>query len=200
MYQWLCRTILLLNEHRDMSLGEVEYCLDLMHSKRTVSSKFYTLCMQAHAQIMRLAHIVVATTVSAAYINAKIKSNDYFLPDVAILDEASQASWADTFCFLKHEVSRMVLVGDENQLDPTVISQNKVLKETVFARLSQKNPSYFVMLDTQYRMHPQIAVFPNLYFYGGLIKDGVDEVDRYSPIPYFSHHPVSFVGHAFLES
>jgi superfamily I DNA and/or RNA helicase len=45
-------------------------------------------------------------------------------------------------------------MGDENQLDPTVISQDKLLKETVFGKLSKKRKEYFVMLDTQYRMHP----------------------------------------------
>ena len=30
------------------------------------------------------------------------------------------------------------------------------------------------MLDTQYRMHPEISEFPRTKFYGGLLKDGID--------------------------
>jgi hypothetical protein len=41
-----------------------------------------------------------------------VNYEDSFIPDVAILDEAAQASWADTFCYLKFNVQRLVLVGD----------------------------------------------------------------------------------------
>jgi superfamily I DNA and/or RNA helicase len=47
-----------------------------------------------------------------------------FWPNIAILDEASQASWADTYCFLGRRVQKMVFIGDDKQLSPTVISQN----------------------------------------------------------------------------
>ena len=48
----------------------------------------------------------------------------------------------------------MVQVGDDKQLDPTVISQDKILKQSVFAKLCHKTFSYFILLDTQYMMHP----------------------------------------------
>lgn len=51
----------------------------------------------------------------------------------------------------------MVLIGDDKQLAPTVISQNEALKETVFTKTFQKNPKYYVLLNRQYRMHPAIA-------------------------------------------
>jgi senataxin len=94
----------------------------------------------------------------------------------------------------------MVLVGDDKQLDPTVISQDKLLKESVFSKLSQKKPEYFVLLDTQYRMHPEISEFPNAYFYESRLKDGVSAEERQNNIYYFAYHPVSFINHNVLES
>ena len=81
------------------------------------------------------------------------------------MDEAAQASWADACCFLIRNVQKMVFIGDENQLTPTVISNDQILKETMFTKLYMKNPKYFVLLNEQYRMHPNIFEFPNMCFY-----------------------------------
>ena len=35
-----------------------------------------------------------------------------------------------------------------------------------------------VLLDEQYRMHPAIAAFPSLHFYGGRVPAGVTAQDR----------------------
>ena len=37
------------------------------------------------------------------------------------------------------------------------------------------------LLDTQYRMHPAIAEFPNLLFYDGKLKSGITAADRPAP-------------------
>jgi superfamily I DNA and/or RNA helicase len=85
--------------------------------------------MQAFTKTISEAHIILTTTVSSVTINKKINDPDFrFIPNAVILDEAAQASWSDTLCFLTYGANRLVLVGDENQLDPTVISQEKVLK------------------------------------------------------------------------
>lgn len=77
-----------------------------------------------------------------------------FHPHIGILDEASQSTWADTYCYLTRGIQKFVLIGDDKQLEPTIISQNEVLKETMFTNLMYKNLNYFLLLDTQYRMHP----------------------------------------------
>ena len=38
------------------------------------------------------------------------------------------------------------------------------------------------MLDTQYRMHREIAAFPSLTFYDGKLKTGVEDMDRIPPL------------------
>jgi len=60
------------------------------------------------------------------------------------------------------------------QLRPTVIGDatgNKILKDTMFEKLAHKNKDYFVHLVEQYRMHPKISEFPNLFVYSGKLKN-----------------------------
>lgn len=75
----------------------------------------------------------------------------------------------------------LVLVGDDNQLPPTIKNtDDKQLGDTTFSRLRASGyPVY--LLDTQYRMHPCISEFPSATFYKGELKNGVGEKDR--PIP-----------------
>jgi len=67
---------------------------------------------------------VIITTTSALKFDHKLDEDQKFKPYVGILDEASQASWADTYCFLVRGVQKMIFIGDDKQLAPTVISQN----------------------------------------------------------------------------
>lgn len=60
------------------------------------------------------------------------------------------------------------LIGDHKQL-PAVVSSPVARRErlhvSLFERLKTHEGVRSVMLDTQYRMHPDIAAFPNLAFY-----------------------------------
>lgn len=81
------------------------------------------------------------------------------------MDEASQSSCSDTLCFLAMDVKKLVLVGDEKQLDPTVLSNDKLLKNSYFITHSQNKKEYFTQLTYQYRMHPYISILANHFFY-----------------------------------
>lgn len=64
---------------------------------------------------------------------------------------------------------------DPNQLPPTVISQMAGVfsyEQSLFVRLQKQCPESVLLLDTQYRMHPEISRFPNSYFYEGKLVDG----------------------------
>ena len=52
------------------------------------------------AKTLHEADVVIVTTVSANKLDQKLSENQKFKPYIGILDEASQASWADTYCFL----------------------------------------------------------------------------------------------------
>ncbi|CAD7948035.1 unnamed protein product, partial [Amoebophrya sp. A25] len=94
-----------------------------------------------------------------------------------VIDEAAQATEADTMLALALNPSRLVLVGDPKQLAATVI-RSKGLREAGYSRslqsrlqpLQKENRRGF--LDTQYRMHPEISLFPRNAYYGGKLRDG----------------------------
>lgn len=118
---------------------------------------------------------IVCTTVNGAGSKALIeasyrgdgsgKSSEF---DVVIIDEACQASEHATLIPLKYNPKVVVMVGDPQQL-PVFSRMNapksKNFGRSLFQRL-QLNGFPVDMLKVQYRMHPDIAMFPSRQFYG----------------------------------
>lgn len=46
-------------------------------------------------------------------------------------------------------------------------------EQSLFVRLQRQCPKSVALLDTQYRMHPSISLFPNNYFYQGRLLNGL---------------------------
>ncbi len=88
------------------------------------------------------------------------------------IDEASQAlEPANWIPILK--ANRVIMAGDHWQLPPTVKSREAEMEglgKTIFERMIHGNPQASVMLETQYRMNPEIVKFSNQYFYEGKLK------------------------------
>ena len=100
-----------------------------------------------------------------------------------IVDEASQLTEPNCLIALVKGCQKAVLVGDHVQLRPTVTPLGAAYQYDVslFERLygQPEIPGVSkIMLDTQYRMHPEIAKFPSTRFYGGKLLSGVLAVDR----------------------
>lgn len=97
-----------------------------------------------------------------------------------LVDEATQATEPAVLVPLMRGCRQLVLVGDHCQLPPTVLStraEEEGHGVPLFSRMVACGvPPY--MLDTQYRMHPCIAMFPSDLFYGGLLKSGVSAPER----------------------
>jgi len=99
---------------------------------------------------------------------------------VCIMDEASQCVEPEALMPLKYGFSKLVMVGDHEQLPATVTSrraQELDYQQSLFSRLisrlaSQPGPSPVLRLETQYRMNPEIADWPARYFYGGKLSNG----------------------------
>ncbi|CAC5412636.1 SETX [Mytilus coruscus] len=94
-----------------------------------------------------------------------------------IMDEAQQATELETLVPLQYGTNKLILAGDPEQLQPTVksqISRDKSFDQSIFQRFCDhfryENCNPILVLDTQYRSHPEIAKFPSNVFYGGQLN------------------------------
>jgi len=102
--------------------------------------------------------------------------------DVVIVDEASQITEPTAIVPLVKNSKRVILVGDHVQLCPTVTEIGKEfnLHISLFEKLhdSKTTQAKKVMLNVQYRMHPDLARFPSARFYDGKLGNGVSPEQR----------------------
>ncbi|XP_034785253.1 probable helicase senataxin isoform X6 [Pan paniscus] len=100
-----------------------------------------------------------------------------------IVDEAGQSCEIETLTPLIHRCNKLILVGDPKQLPPTVISMKaqeygydqsmmarfcRLLEENVEHNMISRLP--ILQLTVQYRMHPDICLFPSNYVYNRNLK------------------------------
>ncbi|NXN95828.1 SETX helicase, partial [Rhinopomastus cyanomelas] len=111
-----------------------------------------------------------------------------------IVDEVRQSCEVETLIPLIHRCNKLVLVGDPRQLPPTVKSvkaQEYGYDQSLMARLHRHLEEQVrmkvlrslpvVQLTVQYRMHPDICLFPSNYVYGRTLKtDKATEENRCS--------------------
>ena len=97
--------------------------------------------------------------------------------ETVIIDEAAQSIELSALIPLKYGCSKCILVGDPKQLPPTVLSREAArfqYEQSLFVRMQANHPDDVHLLDTQYRMHPEISLFPSKAFYDGKLLDGED--------------------------
>jgi DNA replication ATP-dependent helicase Dna2 len=138
-------------------------------------------------KILRTSPLVASTTAtwsSEKYTHFGTGSDNDDSPlqfDVALIDEAGQLTVPAIFGALRF-AKRFILVGDEKQLPPLVLSKEAAalgLARSLFSDLKQRNEDYkknnpqvvsaCVSLRIQYRMHRQISDFASTTFYNGLL-------------------------------
>ncbi|CAH2039510.1 unnamed protein product, partial [Iphiclides podalirius] len=118
---------------------------------------------------------IVVTTLSSAH-NHKMQGLRSRIA-LCIVDEAGQAIEPETLIPLTLNVTRLTLIGDPQQLPGFICSQRAKkhgLGESLFSRLTSTTENWsdgssVVLLNQQYRMHPEIADYPNRAFYAGQI-------------------------------
>lgn len=128
----------------------------------------------AESQCVRNAKFV-ATTVSKAIVDKEIRNGSF---DVVIFDEASMATIPQIAYAAKLARKNFVCMGDFRQLPPIVqSSKESPLNADIFqyCGITQavdqgSNHKWLCLLDTQYRMHPEIADFAGRSIYNGLLK------------------------------
>jgi senataxin len=95
--------------------------------------------------------------------------------EALIVDEAAASTEPDLYIPYHLRPSKLLVVGDPNQLPSTVLSDRAKglgLDVSLQERLMMHCGYDFTMLDVQYRMHPEISSFPSRQFYNSQLRDG----------------------------
>ncbi|KAF8895534.1 SEN1 N terminal-domain-containing protein [Infundibulicybe gibba] len=114
---------------------------------------------------------VICTTLSGAG-HETLQQFDF---EMVIIDEAAQAIELSSLIPLRYRCARCIMVGDPQQLPPTVLSQEACryqYNQSLFVRLQKHQPDSVYLLSIQYRMHPDISRLPSQLFYQGRLHDG----------------------------
>ncbi|KAL1693704.1 SEN1 N terminal-domain-containing protein [Schizophyllum commune] len=127
---------------------------------------------KARRDVLEEAHVVCSTLSGAGH--ESLNESEF---QMIIIDEAAQAIELSSLIPFKFSCSHCVLVGDEKQLPPTVISMQATkfrYNQSLFVRLQRQSPNAVNLLSIQYRMHPSISALPSKVFYDSRLKDGPD--------------------------
>ncbi|OBT68370.1 hypothetical protein VE03_02935 [Pseudogymnoascus sp. 23342-1-I1] len=123
-------------------------------------------------EILNGAHVLCATLSGSGHEMFKNISVEF---ETVIIDEAAQSIEMSALIPLKYNCIKCILVGDPKQLPPTVLSTVAAefgYDQSLFERMQKNHPDRVHLLDTQYRMHPEISSFPRGEFYDGELVDG----------------------------
>ncbi|AJV71080.1 Sen1p [Saccharomyces cerevisiae YJM1574] len=144
---------------------------DEMREKNSVNYRNRDLDRRnAQAHILAVSDIICSTLSGSAH---DVLATMGIKFDTVIIDEACQCTELSSIIPLRYGGKRCIMVGDPNQLPPTVLSgaaSNFKYNQSLFVRMEKNSSPY--LLDVQYRMHPSISKFPSSEFYQGRLKDG----------------------------
>jgi senataxin len=127
---------------------------------------------RAQEEILSAAHVVCATLSGSGHDMFQNLNIDF---ETVVVDEAAQCVEMSALIPLKYGCAKCILVGDPKQLPPTVFSKEAArfqYEQSLFVRMQKNHPKDVHLLDTQYRMHPEISLFPSRTFYDGRLLDG----------------------------
>ena len=125
-------------------------------------------------EILDNAHVICATLSGSGH---EMFQNLNIEFETVIIDEAAQSIELSALIPLKYGCSKCILVGDPKQLPPTVLSREAArfqYEQSLFVRMQANHANDVHLLDTQYRMHPEISLFPSKAFYDGKLLNGPD--------------------------
>lgn len=145
---------------------------DLRERQNTASRDAELSRKRVQQEILDSAHILCATLSGSGHEIFQSLNVEF---DTVIIDEAAQSIELSALIPLKYGCSKCVLVGDPKQLPPTVLSRQAAkfqYEQSLFARMENNHKRDVHLLDTQYRMHPEISLFPSRTFYDSRLKDG----------------------------
>ncbi|KIK69521.1 hypothetical protein GYMLUDRAFT_33895 [Collybiopsis luxurians FD-317 M1] len=145
--------------------------LDSLRDKHTSQSRTMdTARRRARDEVLREADVICSTLSGTGHENL-----EQYEFEMVIIDEAAQAIELSSLIPLKYKCNRCVMVGDPQQLPPTVISMEASkfqYNQSLFVRLQKQRPDAVHLLSIQYRMHPEISQLPSKIFYSDRLQDG----------------------------
>lgn len=124
----------------------------------------------------------VSTTISKVIVDKIFKTTNF---DVVIFDEASMAYTPQIIFAANLAKKHFICLGDFKQLPAIVRSKDpkSILKQDIFdltgiSTAVERNLSHewMCLLDTQYRMHPEIAKSVSRFLYHNLLKSGANNL------------------------
>lgn len=151
-----------------------------LNQKKLTFQEMHVRTKQIQDEIMlkkiREADVIAATLQVAAHLKTSFKINAEFI--CVLVDEATQTTEPRTLLSINNFCQKLVLVGDQNQLGPVIsMKAEKNGFKSMFERLIEEGHDY-IMLNTQYRMHPLICKNSSEHFYKNLLKSGIKAEDR----------------------
>lgn len=151
----------------------------MMHRDISINQKeIRRLEHEMTASLLDEAEVVCATTIGAGH--RLLESRKF---PIVLMDEATQATEPSALVPVVKGCRQLILVGDHQQLPPTVISKRAEeggLNRSLFDRLIACGLTS-TMLTTQYRMHPVLREFPSARFYDNRLEDGCSPAQRPPP-------------------
>jgi hypothetical protein len=172
--------------------GAGEFTLDRANAKRST----HAVVRDRYRDVPERADVVAATNSSAATLRGEF--------DLLVLDEATQSTCTASAIPLAR-ADRVVLAGDHRQLPPFSATEEPPASSyglSLFEHLYAEGGVYEgvgLQLKTQYRMHRDVAYFPNRAFYDRTLRNGraVDPLpDRPALEGYSVGGPVDVVDHS----
>ncbi|KAJ7442181.1 P-loop containing nucleoside triphosphate hydrolase protein [Mycena galericulata] len=149
--------------------------------QNSIKARIYALGMEMLRDVISEADVICTTCITSA--SASLNVVDF---PVVFLDEASMSTEPASLIPIMKGSRHLALIGDHKQLPPVITSteaQALGLGRSLFERLTEEGVVPSIMLDTQYRMHPGISLFPSAEFYNFSLQDGtVDERGNISPL------------------
>ena len=116
-------------------------------------------------EILKSADVICSTCVTSS--DPRLRD---FLFRHVVIDEATQAIESECLLPMLKGAKQVILVGDHRQLGPVITCREIAkagLNKSLFERLVQIGIRP-IRLQVQYRMHPELSIFPSNTFYEGL--------------------------------
>ena len=155
--------------------------LDEIREKRSVSYRNREIERRnIQFKILNDAEVVCSTLSGSAH---DVLASMSLTFDTVVIDEAAQCTELSAIIPLRYGCTKCVMVGDPNQLPPTVLSQKAAsykYEQSLFVRIQNNHKDSVYLLNVQYRMHPEISMFPSKEFYHSRLLDGPNMAENNS--------------------